>query len=79
MVPAAVSRLRNHDGIGHGRTQPTDLHEHTAAFVQEVAVAWSRSVLAALGRVLAGMSELDEAVHAIEAAAAFRRGSCAAS
>lgn len=74
-VPAAVAELRNHDGTGHGRTQPTDLHEDTAAFVQHVAVAWSRWVLAALGRVLAGMSELDEAIHAIElGGAAFRRG-----
>jgi len=73
-VPAAVAELRNHDGTGHGRTQPTDLHEDTAAFVQQVAVAWSRWMLAALGRVLAGMSELDEAVRDIEWDAAFRRG-----
>jgi hypothetical protein len=73
-VPAAVAELRNHDGTGHGRTQPTDLHEDTAAFVQQVAVAWSRWVLAALGRVLTGMSELDEAIRAIEWDVAFRRG-----
>ncbi len=73
-VPAAVAELRNHDGTGHGRTEPTDLHEDTAAFVQQVAVAWSRWVLAAFGRVLAGMSVLTEAADIIESGAAFRRG-----
>lgn len=28
-VPVAVAELRNHDGTGHGRTEPTDLHEDT--------------------------------------------------
>jgi len=78
-VPSAVAELRNHDGTGHGRPSPTDLHEETATFVYEVAVAWSRWMLAALGYVLAGMSELEEAVRAIEKGQVFHRDELQAS
>ncbi len=65
-VPSAVADLRNHDGTGHGRSSPTDLHPASAEFVGHVALAWSKWVLAALARTLAGMAEVHDAIQRIE-------------
>ncbi len=62
-VPSAVADLRNHDGTGHGRSSPTDLHPASAEFVGHVALAWSKWVLAALARTLAGMAEVHDAIQ----------------
>jgi hypothetical protein len=65
-VPDAISTLRNRDGTGHGRPFLSDLSIANAEFTGHVALAWSRWVLAALGRVLAGMAAVDEAARRIE-------------
>jgi hypothetical protein len=65
-VPGALGSLRNHEGTGHGRPVLSDLAEANAVFVGEIAAAWSRLVLAALGRVLAGMEAVQATAQAIE-------------
>jgi hypothetical protein len=76
-VPSAVADLRNHDGTGHGRSSPTDLHPTSAEFAGHVALAWSKWVLAALARTLAGMAEVHDAIRRIETIGpdrSFQRG-----
>lgn len=70
----SLASLRNSDGTGHGRAEPSDLDSSSATFAQVMAVGWCKWVLAAARRVMEGRAAIEEAVRDISGGAAFRRG-----
>jgi Abortive infection C-terminus len=74
----AVAELRNTDGTGHGRATRSNLDLSHADFVQAVALAWCKWILATSRRALGKRGGLDKALADIGGAEVFSRGRLAA-
>lgn len=72
-IPQTLAELRNRDGTGHGRASITELSTENAELVRAIGVAWSRWSLAALGRALADVQRVSEAVRRIQSEVFHRR------
>lgn len=61
----AVAQMRNRDGTGHGRAEPSNLHQSHADLVSKAAVSWGNWALVTGSRVLEGRRRITEAAARI--------------